>query len=441
MLNNDLNKAHQPGRSIAEPSTKDSIGVWIAALGLNGAFAGFVYGAWERTATGELSTIAAQVSAISTGVFVIGAFVHALLRLRDMPRWAWIWLLATTPVAIQMLVQGFFVNPNGDIPGTGLDSLPWAALPLVPVLACHGMPRMLDAVLKLHALLGTVNITIILLMRSDLVTADVVKRSETIEFVQSLGPSYSVFYVFLCLPRLGWFMRAAAIIGFAEYGMIGGLTGTRQSVVLFAMIAFMGVFIVFRSLTEHGVLRLKAGRQVGLGIVLVGMLGLGVLYYLTRMEGGVQLLTTRFMYAAGPSSIAENLRWEEARCLIEQFEGRDYLLGRGVIGEFENYYGVPGNVHIGYLRIMLKGGVPLVLLVLAGPVLAGVRAMMRSRDPRVLAAAGVCLWFGAKTLVGNVALQYNASWLVVLLCFGACQAWLQSRKAHSGARAKVRLLP
>jgi hypothetical protein len=119
------------------------------------------------------------------------------------------------------------------------------------------------------------------------------------------------------------------------------------------------------------------------------------------------------------TSLRDNSRLEEIRQLSNQFGPVDYVFGRGIRGEFDNTAAPKqDNVHIGWFRTLLKGGVPLVLFFLLGYVLYGVRRLLASRDGLVLACAAIVTFFGLKSATGNIVLA-NGQFYIVALCLGS----------------------
>ncbi len=70
------------------------------------------------------------------------------------------------------------------------------------------------------------------------------------------------------------------------------------------------------------------------------------------------------------------------------------------------------------------------LLILFGVVGVGVRALLSSKNPATLAAAGMCSWFGVKLAMGNL-LGTNPTYYLVLVCFGLCTYRLTHQQTSS----------
>jgi hypothetical protein len=214
--------------------------------------------------------------------------------------------------------------------------------------------------------------------------------------------------------------------GILEMVAVAVASGSRQPIIILAGILAIWAWIMIRAETKTGSSNRFAAK---LFIVLAATftLSAGILKLASSMQGGMDLLSSRVLQESGKGSFAENSRWDEVAMLTSQFSYTDYVTGRGVRGHFVNYAAPKqDNVHIGWFRTLLKGGLPVVLLLLLGPALAGVRTMAKCRMPIVLAAAGMGVFFLVKNSTGNVILAFGNYYLIAI-CFGATASFLGSK--------------
>ncbi len=115
-------------------------------------------------------------------------------------------------------------------------------------------------------------------------------------------------------------------------------------------------------------------------------------------------------------------RWKEmTQEVLPQLTGADWLLGRGVAFRYTylTWYSTRTVVHMTPIHLVMQGGAPLLILMLLGPVLAGLKRFRRREDIVVLAAACILLNYFASFVAG--ANPVNKLWFVlVCLCMGRC---------------------
>ena len=120
-----------------------------------------------------------------------------------------------------------------------------------------------------------------------------------------------------------------------------------------------------------------------------------------------------------------DFRWIEASIVIEDFKPMDWILGRGSAGSWSNYSAFGGMersmTHVGYLHLILKGGVPLLLLFFVGPLGLGLFRLMTARKWETLACAGVLVAYSIDLITGG-APEQSLKIALVFLCFGRCIA-------------------
>lgn len=116
-------------------------------------------------------------------------------------------------------------------------------------------------------------------------------------------------------------------------------------------------------------------------------------------------------------------RLEEAKFFIEGLTWGEWIIGRGVSARWSSpyaYSGIPRSmVHIGYLNLIFKGGVILLLLFLIFPVGVGWIKFFKSHDPRTMACGAIMISYTISLFYGGF---LEANQMVVL--FYLCAGWL-----------------
>ena len=172
------------------------------------------------------------------------------------------------------------------------------------------------------------------------------------------------------------------------------------------------------------------------------VIGLIVMFYLSWfilpdsstkvIEQSFNKMTFRFTeLLSGEAAWKNEPRWREMTLeVLPQIKTSEWLIGRGIA--YRYYYltwdnprtrkrgKMPHNlVHMTPVHLIMQGGVPLLLMIIIGPVMAGFISFRRNRDIITLAAAGILIHFFTTFIAdGN---PENQLWfIVVCLCMGRC---------------------
>lgn len=311
---------------------------------------------------------------------------------------------------------------------TALSALPWYAAVFLPAF---GFPRIPDAFLQCfrwHAFIGVAVVVAVIVSNWGALSASVVNREETlgIKLVQFL--LYSLFFQLFRIASEPVMHRIVALVGMAAMMIIAFGSATRQAILLISIVLLLSMVVTAR--TVQGVaasgLRKFSVMAMALGFSLIVMF-----YIYSNLQGAVDLMNKRMSSEREGTSLRENARLFEIEQLFSQFGPGDYMFGRGIRGEFVNTAAPKqDNVHIGWFRTLLKGGIPLVLFFLVGYVLVALRAAARSRDGVVLAASFVVVYFGIKSATGNIILA-NGHFYIVAICVGTAHAALADSSPRS----------
>jgi hypothetical protein len=206
------------------------------------------------------------------------------------------------------------------------------------------------------------------------------------------------------------------------------------------------------------------------GTVLMPVIYLGLTYFAARrthslpatvlllpvaLTFGLFIALFQFSYLFGSNLLGSNIdglrarfeegfvdgvgiteRIDEARYVLADLQPYDLLTGKGVAGTWDStryiaysYYRygmLPGYeeedremAHFGPAHMILKGGLPLLLLYLFFPFLIGWKRYITSRHPFTLAASAVVVAYSLQWLVA-VFPSASLSYAMVMLCAGQC---------------------
>lgn len=403
-----------------------------ATFFLHTLFVGQAYSVFRPASEAAGATAAGLgewTTSISGAALVAVGAIHTLKTWGSMAASLRRWILLAFVLVTPMVIRGF-LESDGDPLYTALQSLPWLASVFLPALGAPTIHRKFLGVLRWHAFIGVTVCGLLLVGDRELIFSDYVDRSETLELKPMQFLLYSLFFQLFRFPEETLLHRLTCIAGILEMVAVAVASGSRQPIIILAGILAIWAWIMIRAETQAGSSNRFAAK---LFIVLAATftLSAGVLKLASSMQGGMDLLSQRVLQESGKGSFAENSRWDEISMLTSQFSYMDYVTGRGVRGHFVNFAAPKqDNVHIGWFRTLLKGGLPVVLLLLIGPALSGVRAMARSRTPIVLAAAGMGVFFLVKNSTGNVILAFGNYYLITI-CFGTTARFLGTNSSQT----------
>lgn len=364
----------------------------------------------------ESAGIGQWMTSVSALLLVLAGLARCLSSWQHLPPANQQFVIAGTVILVPMTLQGV-IDGMDDPLYTALQALPWYAAVFLPALGSPRLPESFLAVFRWHAFIGVAITSFFLSTNWSLLASDSVRREETLEIKVIQFLLYSLFFQVFRISNETWPHRLVALVGIAQMLIIAFGSGTRQAIVLLAVVLMLTLWVTFRSV--HGMAGASAFRKFGVLLFVAGFLLATVYYIYSNLLGAVDLLNKRMTSDREGTSLRENSRLAEVSQLIDQFGPTDYMFGRGLRGEFVNTAAPKQeNVHIGWFRTLLKGGVPLVLLMAIGYVLIGIRRFSTSRDGLVLACAAMAMYFAIKNSTGNIILA-NGHFYIVALCLGS----------------------
>ena len=388
--------------------------VKIAALALNLWFAGQAISVFMRPT--ESAGLGEWMTSVAAVVMVLAGLLRCLSNWHMLPAAAQHFVIIGTVLLVPMTLMGV-VGGLDDPLYTMLKALPWYAAVFLPALGVPRLPPVFITIFRWHALLGVALTTYVLATNWSLISASSVKREETLAIKVVQFVLYSLFFQLFRIGAESWLHRLVALAGLAQMLIIAFGSGTRQSLVLIVIVVVIAIVVTMRSV--HGMAGAGAGRKVAVVFAACCFLAATVVYIFSSLQGAVDLLNKRMSAQNEGTSLRENARIFEIKELIEQFGPIDYVFGRGIVGEFSNSAAPKqDNVHIGWFRVLLKGGVPLVLYFAVMYAMLGFRRLATSRDGVVLACAAIVTFFAFKNATGNIILA-NGHFYIVALCLGS----------------------
>lgn len=261
-------------------------------------------------------------SAAAAALCVIGA-IETSIKWRSFPSQLKMWLVMAGLFASVATLRGVF--DDEDILKTMLESIPFFAIATLPVFGFPRIPDSLTKAFTYHAVVGVIACAYVLITNRNLVMAEVVQRSETLELKPVQFTLYSLFFVFFRLTQLSKATQVIVLLGLLEMAAFAVASGTRQALLLLSAIILMGVWIVFRTVDVKKIrLRVKKFtliQKLLMVFAVCGVLSFGLYQISTKLTGGMTLLQSRLTSQRHGTSIADNSRWYEIEQLIDQFGG------------------------------------------------------------------------------------------------------------------------
>ncbi|MCZ7574932.1 MAG: hypothetical protein M5U01_40795 [Ardenticatenaceae bacterium] len=411
----------------------------LLLIGANLLFLGMSIAVFERETGINGVSKGAYTSWIAAMLLCAAALIRLMKRpFVPIPVSLRVWLGAGGAILFLMVFQSALNFSRYGLKSILLESLPWACTVLLPVL---GDPRFADSwrrIFRWHAVMGVVVNLFLLTQSWDLVINPLIYRYQLIPVVgNGLGLLYAVPYLLFLYGDLRPSLRLVVSVGMIELLYLGLIRENRQAVFLVGVQLLLAVWIYWRGRISAASLR--QNRNILASFLIIVSVFWFLQAVLPEVSHRMMSLETRFLLTEGERSITENVRWKEVSVFFEQLKPLEYVWGRGVSGTFDNTIIVqnPHFIHVGYVYAILKGGIPLLLLLLFGPVLVGVRALLSSREPYMLAASGMCAWLAVKLYTGNI-LSANATYYLALVCFGYCLYGLGSPGLYPGSETRYK---
>jgi hypothetical protein len=132
-------------------------------------------------------------------------------------------------------------------------------------------------------------------------------------------------------------------------------------------------------------------------------------------------------------------RIEESRQALSESNPIQLLVGQGIGSTWTGgtLYGAKREMlHLGIGHLLFRGGIPLLVLFLIFPFGVGLVAFIRSRNPLILACAGVILLRIISLFISNQ-FDLNLSYVLTFLCAGRCLREFDISKHHHPIEGKA----
>ena len=389
--------------------------------------------------TGTLGSIRLLVP-VSYALLMAGSGLRAtetqggpLLSVPFYRNWFRVLLIVVIIMVGRDLLEG--VSPNT----LYLANLPY----MLPIMAFIGQRRedwfWFNRVLVLHAVVGCILgvMSVVALDHSVYIPIAPVARAyvlgSTFASVAGLG-WYAVMFLIASYahqPRVG---KVSALVGLVLLLLIGVLGQFKSSIV--SVVSISTLSLVAHSRSGQKVAWRKILVPIGtLLCLMVALFQFNYFFGSRLLESGFRGLGVRT--EAVSSSLGTKIWSEETRFVAQDLQPFDWLTGRGGAGTWDSSrylsyryseYGTSawdseqrGMAHFGLMHLILKGGVPLLVLFLLFPFGVALRTLFTSRDPLTLAASVVVV----QSLVGLIMGGFPRAepWYVVtMLCAGRCAA-------------------
>lgn len=236
--------------------------------------------------------------------------------------------------------------------------------------------------------------------------------------VASLGGILNALYWPAAWIALGDYPRGslARRLRFAPiviYGFMSFLTQTRLNFVM--LFALFGVYSYLQYKRRQ--------RQAAMWIVGLGLAVWISLFVLAFLRDTAGFETIQSVADAFSNRIDEDTRSGQIKRFFESVQPGELVLGRGALATWDWGRTVAwrGGTDIGYLTMLLYGGLPLLLTYIAAHIKPGLSVLTKKTSDWQLTAAGiVALW--TIRMLSSSYLGLTLDYYPVLFCVGACIA-------------------
>lgn len=244
--------------------------------------------------------------------------------------------------------------------------------------------------------------------------------------------------------------KIAAMMGISAYTLIAVIGQYRGMFISIAFYIFVSYVIC---VLWHGRIRHKLLQIVYICALIIMIIGIGLLLSSDSLgllpENISTTITSSFTemlhrsdktITTGVMSWQKEGRWVElTKEVLPQITPTEWMIGRGVAFDYEylttNINSHRTMVHITFGHLVMQGGLLLLLTILLGPILAGLKSYKRKRDMVTLATATILIHFLLMFMVcANP--KNNLTFVLICLCTGHC---FYKNEMHRRLRIKNKL--
>jgi hypothetical protein len=213
--------------------------------------------------------------------------------------------------------------------------------------------------------------------------------------------------------RTSWirnWLRFAPITAYAAGSL---LTQTRLNLLL--LVPILGIYLFVQS-RRGNIVRELWLLAAGLAIAILVI----PILLQTRVGDSIQ-----WSILGLQNRLSVDTRTGQINAYFADLDAVDLVFGRGTDATYlwagRNWH---GGIDVGYLALVLYGGMPLMISYLVLHILPGLRALRCWSNSRQLSCAGVVVLWGIR-LLSTGYMDYNAGYYCLLLCVGGCfQTWV-----------------
>ena len=273
----------------------------------------------------------------------------------------------------------------------------------------------------IHTIIGSIAVLLGLSGLSD-VSREMVRGGIGGAGIRSL---YAIPVLLLSWHGQSKLAKYIAIMGLVAYITAGIFTLTRS--IVFARAFFwliLAGFMLIKSAAPKSIMRNRV-EQASITIAFSLLVTVVILVVVISIQGKNELAHEYWTSYTGrieSSSAESETRIKEAQMVMSQMTKTEWLVGRGVMGTWDGrdmYGSEREGVHIGYLHIIFKGGIILLLLFVVGPLFVGVKTLFSRYTVLGYMAAGILCQYGVELI--HLGFPEVALWFVIIcLAMGKC---------------------
>lgn len=339
------------------------------------------------------------------------------------------WFAFFGPWIVFLILESFTPGKHPNLNLLMSDSSFW----FLAIMVIHGHRvgdwYWLNRMLVLHAIIGCV-FTAFSLRSIQPTIGMMPDRSEILTDYSSLGAlsilEYSVPFLAFTYSRQSRLGRITVVIGLTLWLAAYVIGQFRHGVIVVGLTILLSLYNHYRTGNLRGILPVVRPTLIVV-LICLAITHSAVVWKDGLLTKSYQALVIRFT-TDDPAQANYGLqaRIHEGTYALSELSPLEWWTGRGITGTWSgrggwdcSYKEQRDMLHFGPMHFILKGGIPLLVLLLIFPFAAGIKQLCSSRDPLMLASASVVFLWLVECLYANYSCP-SPNAVLRFICAGQC---------------------